>query len=295
MDKELYFFGGLIDFLMQHFNADYRIRNGVLRFERWDWWALSSNYVVPANFNNQTRAMSEFGDNSDEFKGGYTISFAFDTKDQNTFDYIDNMAYDIVTRPATTLVGYENAQGVKVIDLPIARAKRKATLSRFENLLLNLFTFVDNVTSALGGGSNFAAAIQSRTNNMEISEHFTSKPKIIYMNNALTGLAVNQASAVELWNEFHFINSFFKFNNKHNQWLKYTVPCSFCAKDFVSLLDNNFSTLESGEIVEVERLTWTPYKDEALLEIRVNKLYTTNLTQQYITSKNSINAGNINV
>ena len=294
-DAGMYFFGEFIDTMMQKFNADYRIRNGVFRFERWDWWALTSTHQIAPNFNNQSRAMSEFGDNADEFKGGYTISYAFDTKDQNTFDYIDNMAYDVITRPVTTLVGYENAQGVKVIDLPIARAKRKGTLNRFENLLVSLLTFVDSVTNTLGGGSNFAATIQSRINNMELSQHFTTKPKIIYMNTDLTGLAVNQASAVELWDEFHFINSFFKFNNKHNQWLKYTIPCSFCAKDFVSLLDNNFSTLESGEIVEVERLTWTPYKDEALLEVRVNKLYTTNLTQQYITSQNSSNAGNINV
>ena len=295
-DAGLYFFGEFVKTMMTRFNADYRINNGVFRFERWDWWATNSSYVIPDNFSNQDRAIAQFTDNADDFKGGYTITYQFDEKDQNTFDNITNMAYDVITKVGSGLgAGYENAHGVEYVDIPLARATRKATLTRFENLLYDLFRFVDTVTGALGGGTNYAASIQSRINNMELSQHFTSKAKVIHMNSALSGLSLFQASAVDLWNEFHYINSFKKINNKHNQWIKYTIPCSFCVQDFVSLLENNFAELESGETVEVERLTWTPYKDEAILEIRVNELYTTNLVQTFIATTNTANAGNINI
>lgn len=295
-DTGLYFFGEFVKTMMSKFNADYRIYNGVFRFERWDYWATNSTYVIPDNFSNQERAIAQFTDNADDFKGGYTISYQFDDKDQNTFDEITNMAYDVITKVGSGLgSGYENAHGVQYIDIPLARARRKASLSRFEELLFGLFSFVDAVTGVLGGGTNFASQIQGRINNMELSDHFTSKPKVVYMNSALSGLSTSQASAVQLWDDFHYINSFKKINNKHNQWIKYSIPCSFCVQDFVSLLENNFAELESGETVEVERLTWTPYKDEAILEIRVNELYTTNLVQTFIATTNTANAGNINI
>ena len=47
---------------------------------RWDYWQSSSTFVIPENFNNQSRRLNVKGDNADEFKGGYFITFALDQK-----------------------------------------------------------------------------------------------------------------------------------------------------------------------------------------------------------------------
>lgn len=296
-DAGMYFFGEFLETMMKVFNADYRIYNGQLRFERWDWWANNSTYILPDNFNNQERMINVLGDNADDFKGGYTISFEFDTKDQNTYDNIDNMAYDVITTTATTLVGYENAHGVEVVQLPMARAKRKGSLSRFENVLSGLLSFIDTVTGVLtfGNGTNFASEIQNRISNMELSDHFTGVGKLVFMNTNGVGLAIQQADAKELWDNFHFINSFKKINNKHNQWENYKMNLSFCAKDLLILLENNFAETSDGQTVEIESVKWVPFEDEAEIEYRINNQYTTNLRQDFIATKNSSNATNPDV
>ena len=297
MIQECTFFGEFLETMMKVFNADYRIYNGQLRFERWDWWANNSTYILPDNFNNQERMINVLGDNADDFKGGYTISFEFDTKDQNTYDNIDNMAYDVITTTATTLVGYENAHGVEVVQLPMARAKRKGSLSRFENVLNGLLSFIDTVTGVLtfGNGTNFASEIQNRISNMELSDHFTGVGKLVFMNTNGVGLAIQQADAKELWDNFHFINSFKKINNKHNQWENYKMNLSFCAKDLLILLENNFAETSDGQTVEIESVKWVPFEDEAEIEYRINNQYTTNLRQDFIATKNSSNATNPDV
>ena len=286
-DNDIYYFAGFLDLMMRRFNGDFRIVNGEFRFERWDWWASTSSYVVPDNFANQDRRISQMTDNADDFKGGYCVSYVFDEKDQNTFNEISGMTYDVITVVASGLVGYENAHGSEYVELNVARASRKGTLTKFEIALKSLFQVADSIVNFMGGNSNLAGAISSRINNMELSDHFTSKAKIIRMNGS--GLSATQVSAIEDWEEWHFINSFKQINGKHNQWVKYKIPCKFCAKDLLTLLSNNFATLTTGEDVEVERLTWTPYQDEATLEIRVNELYTTNLIHQFLTPSNGAN------
>lgn len=296
-DVGVYFFGEFIDTMRQMFNADFRIRNGVFKFERWDWWANSSTYVVPSNWTNQDRMLNEFTDNADEFVGGYTLAFNFDIKDQNTYDNYNGTVYDIITTTPTYLTGYQNIGGAKLIDLPFARATRKNELTNFEKVLKVLLGVVDAITNVLtlGNGTNFVAQMNNRIGNLHLSDHFTDMPKIVIMNSDFTKLAPTQITAKMLWDNFHFINSFKTINGKHNQWEIYTVGGRFCETDFVSLLNNNFATDAQGNLIKVLNISWTIEEDQATITYAVNRQYTTNLTQTFIESSNSINATNINV
>jgi len=296
-DLGLYFFGEFIETMRSMFNADYRIRNGVMRFERWDWWGNNSTYVIPSNWTNQDRLLNEFTDNANEFVGGYTLSFAIDQKDQNTYDNYNGTVYDVITKAGSTLAGYENEGGAEWIDLPIARAKRKDTLTNFEKVLKVLFQLVDAVTNTLtlGNGTSFASQMASRVGNMELSDHFTSIPKIVIMNSDFSKLAPTQITAKMLWDNFHYINSFYEINGKHNQWEIYTIPARFCEYDFNAIFDNNFATTEDGEKVKILSFDWVIEEDQATITYAVNKKYCNNLEQTYIEGENSNNSGNPNV
>lgn len=292
-DNGWYFFGAFIESAMTFFNADYRIYNGVLRFERWDWWQQTAAFQLDNNWTNQDRLLNERTNNASEFVGGYTMSFQFDQKDQNTFDNFNGTIYDVITENVTGIgQDYENDGGSLVIEFPLARGTRKNSLSRFENVLLALATFVDGLITlvTVGISSNFASNIQNRIGNLMLSDHFIDVPKILFCEND-GRLSTTQPSASLMWTEFHRINSFVTINNQHNQWEKYTMPQRFCENSFVTLLENNFVTNNGGVITKVESVKWLVEEDDATIEVSENKLYNTNLKQTYLDGNNNTLTG----
>lgn len=294
-DNGWYFFGQFLENAQTFFNAEYRISNGVLRFERWDWWQQTATLTLDDNWTNQDRLINEIGNNADEFVGGYTMSFQFDQKDQNTFDNFNGTVYDVITENVSGIGSdYENDGGALVIEFPLARGTRKDSLTRFEEALLVLATFVDGLVTIFSVGNastNFAQNIENRIGNLLLSDHFTDVPKIVFCENN-GRLSTTQPSASLMWTEFHRINSFVPINNQHNQWKKYVMPQQFCKDNFVTLLENNFVSSNSGNIVKVDSVKWIVEEDAAELEIAENELYNTNLKQTYLVGENSNLAGN---
>jgi hypothetical protein len=292
--EDCYFLGDFILRMMEQFNADYRISNGEFRFERWDWWALNSSIVLDDNWTDQTELINRIGDNSADFVGGYTITYPFDPNDQNTYDNFAGTVYDVITNNVTLPnadKAYDNSGGVRFIELPYCRATRKGSLTTFENVLIGLFTTVDTVTNifSAGNGTNFATQVAARVNNMVISEKLINRPKIVRMNTALTGLDATQPTAKELWDDYHYINSFKQINGKHNQWEIFKLPFKICVEKFITLLNNNFVTTTSGEIAEIERLQWTIEEDAAEAIVRVNRLTNNNLKQAFLDGTDTTN------
>jgi hypothetical protein len=292
-DTAWYFFGSFIEQAMTFFAGDYRIYNGVMRFERWDWWQTTATLQLDSNWTNQDRLLNERTNNASEFVGGYTMSFQFDQKDQNTFDNFNGTVYDVITENVSGLgADYENDGGALVIEFPLARGTRKDSLSRFETVLLGLATFVDGLVTIFTVGNastNFANNIQNRIGNLMLSDHFIDVPKILFCESD-GRLSTIQPSASLMWTEFHRINSFVPINNQHNQWEKYTLPQRFCEDSFVTLLENNF--VASSLPTKVESVKWLVEEDEATIEVSENTLYNTNLKQTYLDGSNSNLAGN---
>lgn len=297
-DAGWYFFGEFIENAQTFFNAEYRIYNGVMRFERWDWWQQTATLTLDANWTNQDRLLNEIGNNANEFVGGYTMSFQFDNQDQNTYDNFNGTVYDVITENVSGVgSNYENDGGALMLEFPLSRGTRKDSLTRFETVLLGLATFIDGLVTifTIGNAStNFANNIQNRIGNLQLSDHFTNMPKILFCEND-GRLSPIQPTASLMWTEFHRINSFVPINNQHNQWKKYNIPQRFCQDNFVTLLENNFVSANSGNIVKVDSVKWIVEEDAAELQIAENTIYNTNLKQTYLDGSNSGLAGNPNV
>lgn len=276
-----YFFGNMFDAVKKMFNADYRIENGTdLRFERWDYWRNNpGNYQFPNNYNLQDKQKMEKFPNTNEIKSGYFIAFDVDTNDQNTLDNFYGTNYDAITYLKTELDGYRDLFGNEDIRLPFALGTRKNKLSRFENFFKSLGGAVDKVTGLLGNGTNFKTKVQNRVGALYLSDHKTTKPKLVIMSGDTISPQNRQIlSAKNLWDNYHFINSFVPINGEHNQhWNYFGVKDRFCYEDFVNLLNNNFGITGDGKQAECTRLEWEVKNDFAEIDYRVNEIYDTNL------------------
>ena len=123
------------------------------------------------------------------------------------------------------------------------------------------FELVDQLTSAFGGGTNFAAQIQARVGVLVISQNFFTSTKLLYtVGGKQQQDFMDYVSAQALWNKFHYIEQIVlnDFQIKSDARLRLTN------EQFVSLLDNNYAEIE-GETCEILRMEWIDEKSQALI------------------------------
>lgn len=139
---------------------------------------------------------------------------------------------------------------------------------------------------------NFKAIFENRKGMLMIEKDMINIPKIFVMkvagapkNNKIHENNSQYFSAKYLYDNFYFINSFVPSLEKPNANQYYlqsfsNVPFSF--DDYVKVkLDNRIFTSE-GEDAIVDTLKWNIDKQVADFKIRINKLYTNNLTQTFL-------------
>lgn len=280
-----YTFGDLIRVFKRMFNADYRIKDGIFYFERKDQFELASTYQLPSYFNDQERLLTSFSLNTDEIIANYNINWAYDVQDQNTLDDQTGRVFQAITTPKS--VNNEDLVNIKnlaQVDIPFSLGKTKLELNQVEKIAKSLASVVDSLTGIFGSGTNYSSRIKNRVGSMLTTSHILSVPKIVVMsgsklNNDQRGIL----SATNLWNNYHFINSFAEVNGEHNQYYRFqNVPVNMNLKDFNTIVENNIGTDANGNIIEIEKLTWTPEAKKATVDYRIKKKYTNNLKITYI-------------
>lgn len=281
----LYTPADLIRTLMNLFNANYQINNGVFIFKRRDKFRINGNFQLPGFLNNQDRLLHEFRYNTDEILSNYNIIWAYDPQDQNTLDNLEGMIYQVVTQPVTkTNEDLVNVKNLGEVNLPFSLGRRKNNLTNVEEIAKVLGGLVDEITGIFGSGTNFRGKIESRVGSLLLSSHFLTTGKVVKMNGAK--LATNQRqllSAKNLWDKFHFINSFAPINGEHNQYIVFPeTPTTISKYQFETLLENNTGTDLEGNEFEVEKVTYLPHEGKGLISYRVKKLYTNNLKVELI-------------
>lgn len=282
--EQAYDFAGFVRLMKLKFNADYRIENGVFKFERRDYWKQFANYTIPNTYNDQSKTRTRISYNADELNSNFFISFSTDIQDQNTLDSFKGTNYQIITEPINEQNRkYRNIRGFERVDLPLSFGKRKDTLTSFEKALRDIARLADKVTGIFGNGTSYASKIDGRKGAMNLSSHFISTPKCVIV----TGdkLASNQRellSAKAIWNEFYFINSFVAINNTHNQHtLIDSQDIPFCFENLLTLINNNFAKTQDGKDAEIERLRWRLRSNKATIDYRINELHTNNLKLKF--------------
>ena len=269
-------FGDLIRICKDAFNADYRIKDGELQFERRDYWQGRSGYIIPSVFGSQDRKFSPYRFNTDELISNYVVSFIYDTQDQNTLEPTQGRTFQAVTElQGVNNPNFVKLQGLKEVALPLSLGTKKTGLTIVEKALKVFLSIADILASAFGAKKP-SAAIAGRLGALSLSSDTTTAPKLL---NIVGGKLQDQPTAQALWDNYHYIESFATVNGANNQRVIHEgVRVPFCLQNFVSLINNNFVKTEQGQNAEILRLSWNVEGGFAVIDYKVEEIYTNKLT-----------------
>ena len=279
-------FGDLIRFIESTWNAKYKVKDGVFKIERKDYWQNVSSFVIPDTFTNQEDLRNEYSFNTDDLVSNYLLVWGTDQQDMNTLDNSNGRVYQAVTS-ITSVQNPElvNLKGLKRVSIPMSLGVRKDSLTAIEEVLKVFLQAADFLSGQLDQPQSFASQFSARVGSLHISSHFLSQPKMVVM--AGTRLALNQRdimSAKNLWDNYHFIESFVTIDEVNNQQVIYKeqeIP--FCAEKMVLLLNNNFATTSEGEQAEITNVVWKVEEDTAVVTYNVFRIYDNNLSIKYLS------------
>jgi len=263
--------GNLFDAAEVTFNGRTRVANGVVRFERRDWWAnVTPNNIVPA-LNIQADRTDEFSYNTDDVWKRYYIHYNLDPSDIHTLDKIyDYHDAEYSTEP-TNVVNADlvTIKGLNDVNIPFAMGARKEGLNWLEKLVKGLFQFIDFLTGVFGGGTNFAAKIENRKGVLMISQNYFTVTKLLYcVNGKQQPDYLDWIAARSLWGRFHVINEI----NLNDYVIKNEARIRMTQSEFVTLLNNNFAEI-NGIMCEILRIEWIDEKSYAQITYRERNNY----------------------
>ena len=271
-------FADFIGVMMQMFNADFRIKDGVLRFEQKEYWKQKSQYTIPSTFIDQDNLSNPYKYNSSEIVSNYNISYLFDSSDENTLDNKGRVFQAVTDVNSVKNRKHLKLKGLTQVTIPFALGTRKSDFTNVEKALKGLFNVVD-VLAKLFRLPLPSTLITSRLGSLSLSNHSTTVPKILQLQGGK--LAAQQdvkVGAESLWDGYHYTESFVPVNGASNQRVIYEgqdIP--FCLEDLDKVLASRFCNTADGRSAEIKSIEWLPEQEKATISYEVEQIYTNNL------------------
>lgn len=264
--------GTFINGIETMFNAKTRVVNGVVRFERRDWWMnQTTNQIIPSMVLQSDRS-DEYTFNTEEIWKRYYIHYQLDMTDLHSVDSPTYDGHDAEYSTEPTNIIHEDLvsiKGLNDVQIPFSLGARKNKLNWLELIAENLMKLVDALTELFGSGTNYATQIGERRNSLMISQQFYSVTKVLYTTNGRQSPDfMNKISASALWNQYHYINQI----QLNDFILKTNARIRLTSSDFVSLLDNNFAEID-GVVCEILRVEWMDESKMAQITYKIPSDY----------------------
>tara|TARA_R110001592_G_scaffold48788_1_gene153065 strand:- start:6114 stop:7886 length:1773 start_codon:yes stop_codon:yes gene_type:complete len=282
-----YTFGEILQLVNKTFNCKIGLKNGVIEqhSQNASWWIQQSTYQIP----DLLWESQKF--NTDELTSNFLLTFTPDSQDKNVMENYKGTSYEVITTPINVSNPKNVAlKGLDEIDIPYALGIRKTKTTFIEDVL-DIFIatseeLTDLVNSIQSGNATQIPAITGRIGCVKFGTDFLNIPKMLYMNdvNQLPSNYHDLWSAKVLWNKYHSEKSFVGNNfTNTNQWRIYEgVRVPFGFSDFLKLIDNSYFYDIDGNTSQVVKIQWSVSKDFAIMDFRVNKIYTKNLQETFI-------------
>jgi hypothetical protein len=246
--------GALFDSLEVMFNAEKRIVNGVVRFERTDWWETAASVGLEAACVLQTEGEDEWTYNDEEIWKRYYIHYQNDFSDIHTLDKLYD-AHDAefscealnITNP-----DIDSIKGLNDVAVNFALGARKERLNAIEKTAKQMLQIVDALGSLFGGNPHFAQQIGNRVNSLMVSQNYFGVTKMLY---TVAGRQqsdyLNKVSAKSLWNNYHYINQI-----QENAWeIRTNTRMRITSEQFTQIQENNWCEID-GVMCEILRIEW---------------------------------------
>ncbi len=254
--------GQLITALENTFNAKIIVQNGVITFEQEMFFRQEPNTGLLSAFNIQEQLQSEHSLNSNEIFKRLVVQFQTDPTDFNTFDDTFQSLFEVSSEVLNSPNrASELIKGYDLVNIPFARGTNKGSLNFLERAAKSLAQAVD-----LFCGSNLASKVNSRRNVMQISSQYFSVTKLLWMNGTRlhqeqTNFIGAQAIALNYW-----YSRFIDVNQKN---VYEAMPVAMTENELFSILDNNFITLDDGQVAEITNVQWSELQANAIVNYNV--------------------------
>ena len=254
--------GQLITALENTFNAKIIVQNGVIQFEQEWYFKQQPNTGLLSAFNLQEQLQSEHSLNSSEIFKRLVVQFQTDPTDFNTFDDTYQSIFELSSEVANSLgKPYELIKGFDLVNIPFARGTNKGSLNFLEKSAKVLAKAVD-----LFCGSNLEQKVSSRKNVLQISSQYFSVTKLLWMNGTRlhqeqTNFIGAQAIALNYW-----YSRFIDVNQKN---VYESMPVAMTESELFSILNNNYITLDNGQVAEITNIQWSEIQAKAIVNFNV--------------------------
>jgi hypothetical protein len=254
--------GQLITALEDTFNAKIKISNGLVTFEQENFFLQTPSAGLLSSFNLQDELQSEHSLNTEEIFKRLVVQFQTDATDFNTFDDTFQSLFEISSEVENSPgPAYELIKGYDLVNIPFARGTNKGSLNFLEKSARVLAQAVD-----LFCNSNLTAKVNARKNVMQISSQYFNVTKLLWMNGTRlhqeqTNFIGAQAIALNYW------YSRFIENNQKNIYEE--MPVAMTENELFALFDNNFITMENGQVAEIINVQWSELQAKAMVSYNV--------------------------
>jgi hypothetical protein len=266
-------FGQFVDFCEKYYNARIKISNGVMKFERWDYYTQQDSGVVLPDL---LPEQSGYRTNLNELSQTYIIDIARDETDLTTINNIGGYLLQSYVDIPTSNTQNLSLKGANMVSIEHSRGHIFLNPSTFEIQFTDIYnaiaTALNTIGSLIGNIINIEP-LPYRVGALTLSDFRFNNDKIIVIDGSDEGnLSLDNdtlTSAAYLYDNFHSIN-----NIINNQWLIYdslTIPvCDI--NEVTALRDNNYVTDTDGNIAQVEENT-RDQNGQHTIKYRVKKDY----------------------
>ena len=259
--------GRLLNVLEGMFNAKMRVVNGVVIFERRDYWILNSGVQITRTLNLQGERENQWGYNAGDWWKRYYMHYLWDVTDFHTMDRLDELDCEYSTEAVSiTNTDLVTIKGLVDIAIPFSFATRKDKFTWVEKQAMPFAKLADSVVNFFGGSSALESKIKGRVGVTMIGQQYFSNTKLMFqVGGRQPDNYRDKIGANVLYQNYHTINQV-----KENFKRHYTETIPFSTAQFEMLLENNYVTDENGVSLEILIFEWTNEGKEAEITYAVS-------------------------
>jgi hypothetical protein len=236
------YFGDVLEFIENTFNAEIKVSNGVVKIENESYFLQNPSGVKDAAFNlvpdNETVVRYN---NDDQFKRKIFVQ-AIDSSDVNTMDDTNDTILELRGETITSPHNLSNLRNVLKIEIDTARATNKGKLNIVEKFAKTIAKAVDVFT-----GGSLASNIADRVNIMQVSDQYFTRTKWAWMQGKRLHPDQNKYIGMSaIYNNYHISK-----NNENNlKEITEKMPQALNMNKFFNIEQNNYVTL-NGEVAKI--------------------------------------------
>jgi hypothetical protein len=253
--------GSLIFAMENMFSAKAKVKDGIVKLERWDYWKLQATQKINSSLVVQADRVNMFEYDFSKLFKRYYIHYLSDYSDKNTLDAFENnlaeYSLDFITpkNPKLNLI-----KGLQEKVIPFALTKRKEKLTWLESEFNKLYQLID----FLSLGETNLVAKKNKFGSIQITDPYFSTTKIFMWDKA-HGARKDQTilTPTYLWDNFHYINQ----PDLYQYIIKRDVKIKISEAEFVDILDKNFVKIDY-KLCEIIKIDYFDEKNYAIIDYK---------------------------